>query len=78
MKCFVLNKMKQTKRIPSAAEEQLRKECRNMEAALQSAGYSIKQIQSIKENGFIQLSLFCNERGTLAINPIDELRARRP
>lgn len=57
MKCFVLSKMRKTKRIPSAVEEQLRKECRNMEAALHYAGYSIEQIQSIKENGFIQLCL---------------------
>ena len=49
--------MKQTKRTPSAIEEQLRKEGRNMEAALHYAGYSIEQIKSIKENGYIQLSL---------------------
>ena len=50
--------MKQMKRTPSAIEEQLRKECRNMEAVLNGAGYSDEQIQCIKENGYLQLSLF--------------------
>ena len=49
------------KRTPSAIEEQLRKECRNMEAVLNSAGYSVEQIQFIKENGYLQLSLFSCE-----------------
>ncbi|WP_167849954.1 hypothetical protein [Galactobacillus timonensis] len=49
--------MKQKTETCSANEEKLRKECRNLEAALYSAGYTIDEIRNIRETGCLQLSL---------------------
>lgn len=49
--------MKQKTEPLSANEEKLRKECRNLEAALYSTGYTIEQIKEIRETGCLQMSL---------------------
>ncbi len=56
--------MKQKTEPLSANEEKLRKECRNLEAALYSTGYTIEQIKEIRETGCLQLRLSLNSPAT--------------